>query len=96
MKIIVDSNLYIPKVFEPPIELNFEGGTITLKDVLERLANICMSVQFLKNNGELGFDVDELLLNRKNYFSLEQGLLTSLQEGDRVRVEIYMEPLGGG
>ncbi len=96
MKVILDSNLHISKVLEPPLELNFEGKAITLKGILESLANRCASIEFLTKDGEYGRDVDEMYINDKNYLYLQQGLQACLKEGDRVRVEINMEQLGGG
>ena len=44
----------------------------------------------------MGDGVDSLFLNGRNYFSLERGLGTPLQDGDRVELEIHMEPIDGG
>lgn len=96
MKVILDSNLRINRVLEPPVELNFEGEPITLKNILESLANMCTSIEFLTKEGEYGRDVDAMFINDKNYLTLQQGLQVCLKDGDRVRVEICMEHLGGG
>lgn len=95
MKVIVDSNFVIKNVFEPPVELPFKGITFTLRDLLEKVDDMCASIQLLKD-GELGDDVRNIFLNGKDHFSLPKRLGTPLKEGDRVNVEIYMEPLGGG
>ena len=96
MKVVIESNLTIGNIFEPPVELVFQSEIITIKDVLERLGNICESVQFLRKDGDLGNDVDEVIVNDENYITLKRDLNTYLKEGDRVTVNIYYEILGGG
>jgi len=96
MKVILDSNLHMNRVLEPPVELNLEGEAITLRDILKKLASRCASIEFLTKDGEYGRDVDEMFINDKSYFTLPQGLQTCLKEGDRVNVKICMEQLGGG
>ena len=95
MKVIVDSNLLIQHVFEPPVELGFDGGRVTLLDLLKKVDSLCMSVQLLAD-AEPGDDIRNIFVNGKNYFSLPKGLGTVLNDGDKVNLEIYMEPLGGG
>ena len=96
MKVMIDSNLKISNKFEPPLELSFESDSITLKNVLERLSNMCGSFEFVKSDGGLGRHIDVLFVNGKSCFSIERGLGTSLAEGDKVMVEISPEVLGGG
>jgi len=96
LKVVIDSNLMIGNLFEPPVELVFRGDIITIKDVLERLGNICESVQFLRKDGDLGNDVDEVFINDENYITLKRDINTYLKEGDKVTVNIYYEILGGG
>ena len=99
MKITLDSNLYIYKVFDPPVELDLEDGS-TIKRALESfrglLGSASESFQFIQENGEIGSDIGEILVNGKDYLSLGQGLRTSLKEGDSIRVEILNFPLSGG
>ncbi len=95
MKVTLDSNLSIKNVFEPPTELQFNGDIVTLKDLLEKVNELCRGVELLKE-GALGDDVRNILLNGKDYFFIPEGLNTALKEGDSVNIEIYMEPLGGG
>lgn len=96
VKVTVDSNLHVSNIFEPPVELHFESEIATVEEVLERLENMCGSIQFLGKDGELGHEVDELLINGENYLKIAGGLKAPLKEGDRVKVEIHMELLGGG
>jgi hypothetical protein len=96
LKVRVDSNLHISRVFEPPLELDLEGGSHILQKVLEVLANRCKNIHFLRDDGEVGGDIDTLLLNGRPYSSLSQELRTLLKDRDEIWVEVYMEPLGGG
>ena len=99
MRIILDSNLYIYKVFDPPVELTLEKGSV-LRSVLENLRSMLGShsepFQFLQETGERGKDIDKISLNGKDYLSLREGLNTLLKEGDQVRVDILNFPLSGG
>ncbi len=95
MKVTLDSNLSIMNVFEPPIELRFNGNTVTLKDLLEKINDLCSGIQVLKD-GAPGDDVRNIILNGKDYFFIPKGLDTPLKNGDHVNLEIYLEPLGGG
>ena len=99
MKIILDSNLYIYKVFDPPVELTLEEGSI-LRNILEGLRSILGShsepFQFLQEKGEIGKDIDKITLNGKDYLSLREGLRTLLKEGDQVKIDILNFPLSGG
>ena len=65
---------------------------------MEKIGCLCASVSFLGilGEGELGEGVDSLFLNGNNYFSLEKGLSTPLQDGDKVKLEIHIEPVDGG
>jgi hypothetical protein len=99
MKIVLDSNLYIYKVFDPPVELTLEEGSV-LRNILETLRSMLGThsepFQFLQDTGETGKDIDKISLNGKDYLSLRQGLKTPLKEGDQVRVDILNFPLSGG
>jgi hypothetical protein len=99
VKVIFDSNLYIYKVFDPPVELNLEDGS-TLKNVLQSIGSMLGSTfesfQFLTQDGEIGRHIKGITLNGKDYLSLHQGLRTSLEEGDHVNVQILDFPLAGG
>jgi len=95
MKVVVDSNLAIQGLFEPPVELSFNGESHTLKGLLEKVGSMCSSIQLLKD-GAIGDDIRNIIVNGKEYFDLPQGLATALKDGDHVHLEIYMEPLGGG
>ncbi|MCJ7595017.1 MAG: hypothetical protein MUO52_09650 [Desulfobacterales bacterium] len=94
----MDSNFIIKNYFEPPVEFHFGEGGATLRQLLEKIGGLCAPVSFLEILGErdLGEGVDSLFLNGKNYFSLEKGLSTPLQDGDRVKLEIHIEPVDGG
>jgi hypothetical protein len=95
MKIIVESNLHITDVFEPPLELQVPEET-TLKDLLMELTDRYVSVKLLNEKGQLDADIDELTINSKDFFALKKGLSTCLNEGDRVRFQIQMVQIGGG
>ena len=95
MKVIVESNLTIQNIFEPPIEFYIDDEAVTLRDLLEKVSNTCTTIQLLRD-GELGDDLRNISVNGKEYFSLPNGLRTILKDGDTVNLEIYMEPLGGG
>lgn len=94
MKVIVESNLHISTIFEPPMEVELEGDH-SLRGLLARLNERCRSIRFLEGES-VGDDVHEIVLNGQDLFDLPEGLDTTLREGDRVRVEVYMDPLGGG
>ena len=96
MKVMVDSNFRIAKVFEPPVEFDLHGASPTLRDVLAELDARSRSVQFLLKTGAVGDDVDEILLNDTPYKSLPQGIMTPVNEHDTVMVQISMGPLGDG
>ncbi len=91
MKIVVDSNMTIYGVFQPPIEVELKGPEATLKELLEQLSHLCQSVEFVRDN-ELGGDVETIVVNNREHYSLA----TSLKDGDKVRVMVEMAPLGGG
>ena len=99
MKIILDSNLYIYKVFDPPVEVTLEEGSI-LSNILESLQSMLGShsepFQFLQDTGEIGKDIETIWLNGKDYLSLRNRLRTLLKEGDQVKVDILNFPLSGG
>jgi hypothetical protein len=95
MKIIVESNLHITDVFEPPVELLVPEET-RLKELLMDLTDRYVSVKLLNEKGQLDADIDELTINGKDFFTLKKGLSTCLSEGDRVRFQIQMVQIGGG
>lgn len=94
MKVVVESNLYISNLFEPPFEAELPEGS-TLRELVVRLNNGCKTLRFLEGEN-LGDDLKEVSLNGRSLFALPRGLDTPLKEGDRVRVEVYLDPLGGG
>jgi len=95
VKIIVESNLHITDVFEPPVELRVPKESM-LKDLLIELTDRYVSVKLLNEKGQLDADIDELTVNGKDFFTLKKGLNTCLNEGDRVRFQIQMVQIGGG
>ncbi len=95
MKVMVDANIIIKNVFEPPVELTLNQDSVTLKDLLREINKMSSSLQLVKDE-TLGEDVRNIFLNGADYFQLPHGLDTSIRDGDKVNVEIYMEPLGGG
>ena len=96
MEIIVESNLYISKVFEPPLVLGFQEESVTIRSLLTRLAEQTQSLQFISEQGLLGCDIDEMTDNGRNFFALKEGIHAPLKEGDRVSLQIQAAQLGGG
>ena len=96
MKIVVDSNLHIGHIFEPPLVLRFHSETPTVKDLLMDLSERCKSMQLLDEEGRLGRDIDEISINDEDFFTFKKGINTRLNEGDRVRLQIQILQLGGG
>jgi len=95
VKVIIESNLHITDVFEPPVEVRVPDE-ITLKNLLMELTDRYVSVKLLNEKGQLDADIDELTVNGKDFFTLKKGLNTCLNEGDRVRFQIQMVQIGGG
>jgi molybdopterin converting factor small subunit len=95
VKVMVDSNLRINNVFEPPLELELRANANTLQDVLEKLYEMYPYLKFI-DKGEMGDDLRNLFLNGKSHFSFSEGLKKEIKDGDTVHVEAYMDPLAGG
>ncbi len=95
MKVFVDSNIKVQGVFETPIEVELKGSNATLKELLETLSDLCKTIDFIKSD-DIGDDIFKVLLNGTEYQFLPQGLKTSLNEGDKIMVEVEVSPLGGG
>ncbi len=94
MEIEVNANFKLHGIFDPPCHFTFPKR-MTLKELLQCLDTRWASVH-LMNNDELGDDVSEVFINGKRHFDLPGGLETKLREQDRIRIELYMAPLGGG
>ena len=91
MKVIVDSNIQIRKVFETPMEVELTGPKVSLGDLFVKLSTLSKSIEFISGR-ELGKDVEKVLINGKeNYF-----FDTNLNEGDKIVIIIDIAPLGGG
>lgn len=95
MKVIVESNLHITDLFEPPVEIQVPEET-SLKDLLMELAKRYASIKLLNEKMQLDPDIDELTVNDKDFFALKKGLNTRLNEGDRIRFQIQTVQIGGG
>ena len=92
MKVIVRSNIKIYGVFEPLVKIELEGAKSTLRHLLEFIQDRTGgSLEFI-TDGEIGSDVQAVLINDKEYHQLD----TALANGDEVAVVIEMAPLGGG
>lgn len=91
MKVVVDSNMMIYGVFQPPVEVEWRGAKATLRDLLHELTESCKSVEFIRDN-ELGSDIKTILINNKECYAID----TKLNDGDKVMVIVEMAPLGGG
>lgn len=94
-KVKIDSNLRIRNVFEPPVEVELLDDEATLLDVLQKITELCPSMQFVEQ-GEMGDDLRHLYLNGESHFTFSDGLRRKIKEGDTVLVEAYMDPLAGG
>jgi sulfur-carrier protein len=95
IKVKIDSNLRIKNVFEPPLQMDLQGGENTLKDVLQKLSAMYPYLKFIEG-GDMGDDLRHLYLNGESHFSFPEGLKKKIKEGDTVLVEVYMDPLAGG
>jgi len=91
MKVVVDSNMAVYGLFQPPIEIELKGPTASLTELLKELSDLCKSVEFIKDDN-LGSDIDTILVNGKEHYYLD----TNLNDGDKVMVMVEMAPLGGG
>jgi hypothetical protein len=95
VKVIIESNLHITDVFEPPMELHVREGA-KLRDLLLELTDRYVSIKLLNEKGQLDADIEELTINDKDFFTFKNGLNTRLNEGDRIRFQIQMVQIGGG
>lgn len=91
MKVVVDSNMTIYGVFQPPVEVELRGAKVTLRDLLHELTELCKSVEFITDN-EVGNDIKTILINNKEYYAID----TKLNDGDKVMVIVEVAPIGGG
>ncbi len=91
MKVVVDSNMSIYGLFQPPMEIELEGSKATLRELLEELSDLCKAVEFISDDN-LGSDIDTILVNDKEHYYLD----ANLNDGDKVMVMVEMAPLGGG
>lgn len=96
MKIIITSNVKVAGVFEPPVELDFDAEDITIAEALMRLSETCGSIEFLRKDGALGNDIQELFVNGKSVFGIEKGIQSKLADGDGVFLLLSLQLLGGG
>ena len=91
MKVLVDSNMAIHGVFEPPFEVELTESNNTLRALLEELSDLCQTVEFI-NGDEIGSDIETVLVNGKEHYYVN----INLKEGDKVKIMVQMVPLGGG
>ena len=91
MKVIVDSNMTIYGMFQPPIDVELQEPENTLRSLLKGLSGLCQSVDFI-SRGEIGSDIQKVLVNDEESYSLD----AALHDGDKVTVVVEMAPLGGG
>jgi len=91
MKVLVDSNMTIYGVFDPPAKIELKGSRATLKELLKELSDLCKSVEFIHGD-EIGSDVQTILVNETEHYYLD----TPINEGDKIMVKVEMAPLGGG
>jgi hypothetical protein len=95
LRLKIDSNIRVANRFEPPIEVEFDGEDVTAGQLLKYLDDKMEFIAFSKR-GEMGEDVKHVHINGDDLFRMPRGLSTPLKDGDRVRVDIFMEPLAGG
>ncbi len=91
MKVTVDSNMSIYGVFQSPVDVELKEPETTLRSLLKELSDRCISIDFI-SRGEIGSDIQKVLVNGKESYSLD----TALHDGDKVTVVVEMAPLGGG
>ena len=87
----MDSNMTIYGLFNPPTKIELKGSTATIRELLEQLARLCKTVEFISAD-EIGTDIQTMLVNEKEHYYLD----AELNEGDKVMVMVEMAPLGGG
>lgn len=95
MEVFIDANFTLRGIFETPCKMFLPSTHVTLKTLLKKIDTLLHSVTIFREE-ELGDDISEVWLNGKNFFSLKKRLNTPLRDGDNVKIELYMAPLGGG
>jgi len=92
MKVTVNANFRIINHFDPPVTFEFDHR-VNLKDLLRALNNIIPTLKLLEGESW----GDDLMAVKINEFPLPVfDLNVELRDGDRIYIEIHMEPLGGG
>jgi hypothetical protein len=91
----IESNLKKMGALGPPMEIELKKDRNTLEDVLERLSARYSDLRLLKD-GKASDDLCQLLLNGESYLSFPEGLKRSVNEGDTILVDVYIDILSGG
>ena len=95
MRVSVDANFTLKGVFETPVQWSFQRSEVTLRELLKEIDQRVHSITIFRDN-DLGDDIEEIWLNGKRFFSLGKKLETPLKDGDKLKIALYMAPLGGG
>ncbi len=95
MRVSVDANFTLKGVFETPVQWSFKRSKVTLRELLKEIDQRVHSITIFRDN-DLGDDIEEIWLNGKRFFSLGKKLETPLKDGDKLKIALYMAPLGGG
>jgi hypothetical protein len=91
----IESNLRKTGALEPPIELELKEGENTIKHVLKRLSAMYSDL-ILINDGKVSDDLCRLCLNGEDCFSFPEALKKTVNEGDVILIDIYLDLLAGG
>ncbi len=95
MRVSVDANFTLKGIFETPVKMSFRRSGVTLREVLKEIDRKVHSITIFRDD-ELGDDIEEIWLNGDRFFSLGKKLETPLKDGDKLKIALYMAPLGGG
>ena len=94
IKVEVSGNFYVKGSFEPPIHVSFKKGA-SLKDLLALLNEKCGDLEILEKNG-FGSDVWKISINGEEEPPVSDMLERPLKDGDKIYIEVWTDPLGGG
>ncbi len=94
IRVEVNGNFYVKGGFEPPVQVKFKERA-SLRDLLIFLDRKCGSLEIVEGDG-FGSDVWRISINGKEELPVSDILKKPLRDGDKVYVEVWMDPLGGG
>lgn len=94
IKVEVNGNFYVKGSFEPPTQFSLKNGA-SLKDLLLLLDEKCDSLEIMEEN-EFGSDVWRVSINGEEKLPVSDILKRPLKDGDKIYIEVWTDPLGGG